>query len=385
MNQKTKDAITSGLVYGSSFFTVAILVLILGFIFINGIPNISMHFLTSSYEDETMYVNVPVTQDTNSKENPAASLGMSLALNDENQIVVEKIDSSSTTKQAVDMSGASAKLKKGDIISKVDATDLEETFATGDEGQILTAFSDSLNQAQNGTVRLKITRTGGGIVPMLITTLYMIVLSLVVAAPIGILSAVYLNEYAKQGKVVTLIRFAIQNLSGIPSIIYGLFGAIFFVQICHMSYSVLAGALTIAIILLPVIISTTEETLKAIPRGYRESSLGLGATKLQTIYKIILPNALPGILVAVILSVGRVVGESAALLLTSGTVASIPTALTGSKASGATLTIKAYTALKEQGNVGEACAIGVVLIVLIVVLNMLSKIVTNRYMAKQSS
>lgn len=383
MNQKTKDTITTTLVYGSSFLTVAVLILILGFIFINGIPNISMHFLTSDYTDKTMYVNVPVTDEKNTAENPAASLGLGLVLDDKNQIVIDKIEGNSTTEQAVDMSGASAKLKTGDIISKIDATDMEEIWKTGDVQQVFTAFSENLNQAQNQMVRLKVTRIGGGIIPMLVTTLYMILLSLLVAAPIGILSAVYLNEYAKQGKIVTVIRFAIQNLSGIPSIIYGLFGSIFFVQICKMSYSILAGALTIAIILLPVIISTTEETLKSIPRGYRESSLGLGATKLQTIYKIVLPNALPGILVAVILSIGRIVGESAALLLTAGTVASIPTALTGSKAAGATLTIKAYTALKEQGNIGEACAIGVVLIVLIVVLNLLSKMMTNRYMLKE--
>lgn len=383
MNQKMKDTITTGLVYGSSFLTVAVLILILGFIFINGIPNISMHFLTSNYEDKTMYVNIPVMDEINTRENPAASLGISVKLDEKNRVIIDKIESNSTVKEAVDMNGDSSKLKKGDIISKIDMTDLEEVWERGDEQQIFSTFSNSLNQAKNQIVRLKITRIGGGIIPMLVTTVYMILLSLLVAAPIGIFSAIYLNEYAKQGKLVTLIRFAIQNLSGIPSIIYGLFGSIFFVQVCKMSYSILAGALTIAIILLPVIISTTEETLKAIPKGYRESSLGLGATKLQTISKIILPNALPGILVAVILSIGRIVGESAALLLTAGTVASIPTAFTGSKASGATLTIKAYTALKEQGNIKEACAIGVVLIVLIIVLNLLSKIMTNRYMARQ--
>ncbi len=383
MNQKAKDTITAGFVYGSSFLTVAVLILILGFIFINGIPNISMHFLTSDYEDKTMYVNIPVTDEKNTVQNPAASLGISVKLDEKSQVVIDKIESDSSAKKAVDMNGEYCKLKKGDIISKIDAVDLEEVWESKDEQQIFSTFSDSLNQAQNQTVRLKITRLGGGIIPMLVTTLYMILLSLLVAAPIGILSAIYLNEYAKQGKIVTIIRFAIQNLSGIPSIIYGLFGSIFFVQICKMSYSILAGALTIAIILLPVMISTTEEALKAIPRGYRESSLGLGATKLQTISKVILPNALPGILVAVILSIGRIVGESAALLLTAGTVASIPTALTGSKASGATLTIKAYTALKEQGNIGEACAIGVVLIVLIIVLNLLSKMLTTRYTAKQ--
>lgn len=147
---------------------------------------------------------------------------------------------------------------------------------------------------------------------------------------------------------MTTIHFAIENLAGIPSIIFGLFGNLFFVKICHMQYSILAGALTLSIILLPTIITTTEEALKAIPKTYRESSLGLGATRLQTIARVVLPNALPGILVAVILSIGRIVGESAALLLTAGTVASIPKALVGNSASGATLTIKMYTLMKEK-------------------------------------
>ena len=238
-------------------------------------------------------------------------------------------------------------------------------------------------EEDNGQLRLRVERPGGGIVPMLVTTIYMILLSLLVAAPIGIFSAVYLIEYAKPGKIMTLIHFAIENLAGIPSIIYGLFGCLFFVRVCHFQYSLLAGALTLSIMLLPTIITTTEESLKAIPRTYRESSLGLGATKLQTVTKVVLPNALPGILVAVLLAMGRIVGESAALLLTAGTVASIPTALWGNAASGATLTIKMYTLMKEENDLTTACAIGIVLLVIVIVLNFASKMITKKLMSKK--
>lgn len=378
MNQKQKDSLMGVLVYGSSFFTVAILVIILGFIFIKGIPHINMKFLTSDYENKTTYVTVSLREDaTNFRE-----IGLQGKFNEENQWEITEIAKDSPVKNAVDMTGAVWEVKKGDVITKVGSVDVE-MMKDASEKEKEIAITQGMAEAQDGIVRLKVTRLGGGILPMVVTTLYMIVLSLAVAAPIGILAAIYLNEYAKPGKVVTLIRFAIQNLSGIPSIIYGLFGSLFFVQFCRMGYSILAGALTLSILLLPVIISTTEETLKSIPMAYRESSLGLGATKFQTISKVVLPNALPGILVAVILSIGRIVGESAALLLTAGTVASIPGALTGDSAAGATLTIKAYTALKEEGNIGEACAIGVVLMILIIVLNLASKMISKKYLSKQ--
>lgn len=213
-----------------------------------------------------------------------------------------------------------------------------------------------------------------GILPMIVATLYIIILSVIIATPIGVLAAVYLQEYAKQGKVVKLIRFATESLSGIPSIVYGLFGGIFFVVVLGFNYSLLSGALTVSIIILPVIIRTTEESLKTVPANYREASLGLGATRFQTLYKVILPSAVPGILSGLILSVGRVVGESAAILLTAGTVAQMPTGIFDSAR---TLTVHAYLVTKEKGNIEEACAIGVVLIVIILVLNTVAKLISK--------
>ena len=215
----------------------------------------------------------------------------------------------------------------------------------------------------------------GGIWPMIISTLYMVVVSLLIATPIGILSAVYLQEYAKQGRVVKVIRFSTECLAGIPSIIYGLFGALFFVSYLKLGYSILAGALTVSIIILPVIIRTTEEALKVVPLSYREASLGLGATKFQTLYKVILPSAVPGVLSGVILSIGRIVGESAAILLTAGTVAKMPE---GIMSSARTLTVHAYLVTKEAGDINQAAAIGIVLIVIILSLNTLAKFITKK-------
>ena len=216
----------------------------------------------------------------------------------------------------------------------------------------------------------------GGILPMIIATLYTVVISIVVATPIGILAAIYLTEYAKQGKIVKIIRFATESLSGIPSIVYGLFGSIFFVVTLKLGYSILAGSLTVAIIILPVIIRTTEEALKAVPPSYKEASLGLGATRFQTLYKVIVPSAIPGILVGVILSVGRVVGESAAILLTAGTVAKMPK---GIMSSARTLTVQSYLVTQESGDIGQATAVGIVLIVIILILNILTKLISKKF------
>lgn len=216
---------------------------------------------------------------------------------------------------------------------------------------------------------------GGGIKPFIISTLYTVALSLAIATPIGVLSAVYLQEYAKQGKMVKITRYSTEALAGIPSIVYGLFGAAFFVAALNFGYSLIAGSLTLSIIILPVIIRTTEEALKVVPSSYREASLGLGATKFQTLYKVILPSATPGILSGVILSMGRVIGESAALFLTAGTVYKIPKSI---MSSGRTLTVHAFLETKEKGDIASAAAAGIVLIVMILILNIVAKLISKK-------
>lgn len=215
----------------------------------------------------------------------------------------------------------------------------------------------------------------GGILPMIVSTVYMVGVSIAIATPIGILAAIYMQEYAKQGKLVKAIRFATESLAGIPSIIYGLFGGIFFVTVLKLSFSILSGALTVAIIILPLIIRTTEEALKTVPKSYREASLALGSTKFQTLYKVVLPSAVPGILSGIILSVGRVIGESAAIFLTAGTVAQMPSGIFDSAR---TLTVHAYLLTKESGDIQTAAALGIVLIFIVLTLNTIAKTIAKK-------
>lgn len=210
--------------------------------------------------------------------------------------------------------------------------------------------------------------------PSIINTLIIVGLSLVIAIPIGISAAVYLTEYAKPGsKLVELVRITADTLTGIPSIVYGLFGMLFFVTFLGWSYSMMAGAMTAAIMVLPLIMRSTEEALMSVPQSLREGSYGLGAGKVRTIFRIILPSAMPGILSGVILAVGRIIGETAALIYTSGTVANIPENLLGANASGRTLALHMYVLSGEGLNINEAYASGVVLLGVILIINFISK------------
>jgi len=215
-----------------------------------------------------------------------------------------------------------------------------------------------------------------GLMPMVVTTLYMIGVSLLISVPIGIFTAIYLVEYAKRGsKFVTLIRLATESLAGIPSIIFGLFGMLFFVITLKWSWSILAGALTLSIMVLPTIIRSTEEALKAVPDIYREGSFGLGAGKLRTVFRIVLPSAGSGILAAVILSIGRIVGETAAVILTAGTVAKIPLTL---MQSGRTLAVHMYLLAIEGIDFSQAYATAFVLIVIVLIINFLANYLVGK-------
>ena len=212
--------------------------------------------------------------------------------------------------------------------------------------------------------------------PSILNTLFMVAVALVIAGPLGIGSAVYLTEYAKKGnKFVSLIRLTTETLQGIPSIIYGLFGFLFFNGALKMGYSILSGGLTLAIMVLPVIMRTTEEALLAVPDSYREGSFGLGAGKCRTIFKLVLPSAIPGILAGIILSIGRIVGETAALIFTAGTVGEIAKGLTGS---GRTLAVHMYLLANEGLHIDKAYAVAVVLLVLVLCLNGVSSLIAGR-------
>lgn len=212
--------------------------------------------------------------------------------------------------------------------------------------------------------------------PAIINTILMVLLVLLFAIPVGVGGAIYLVEYANRGnKLVKLIRITAETLSGIPSIVYGLFGYLFFVIACGWGNSFLAGAITLAMMILPLILRTTEEALKSVPDSFREGSLGLGAGKLRTIFRIILPSAVPGILSGIILGIGRVVGETAALMYTAGTIAKIPGSLMDS---GRTLAVHMYALLSEGLYMEQAYASAVILLIVVLLINACSGWVAKR-------
>ena len=218
-----------------------------------------------------------------------------------------------------------------------------------------------------------------GILPNIINTLYMIVVTLLIAGPISIGGAIYLNEYATNKKLVHIISFTTEVLAGIPSIIYGLFGMLFFGGVLNLSYSILTGAFTLAIMILPIVSRNTQIALQAVPKSYREAALGIGATKWYMIRTVLLPSAIPGILTGIILAMGRIVAESAALLFTAGSLATLPRGLFEHLfSSGGTLTIQLYLEM-AKANYEVAFVIALILIVVVLVLNFLAKWISKRF------
>ena len=221
-----------------------------------------------------------------------------------------------------------------------------------------------------------------GIAGNLLNTLYMVIITLLIATPVGVGSAIYLNEYAKPGKIVSTIEFTTEILSGIPSIIFGLFGMVFFGTTLGFGYSILTGALTLTLMVLPLITRNTQEALKTVPESYRSGALGMGATKWYMIRTILLPSAMPGIITGIILAVGRIVGESAALLFTAGSGYLLPKSGMGFLhkilESGGTLTIQLYLCM-SKAQYGEAFGIAVVLLVLVLGINMLTKYLSGKF------
>ena len=212
--------------------------------------------------------------------------------------------------------------------------------------------------------------------PSLLHTIELTIMGLLLAVPLGVFAAVFMNEYAKKGsKLVALTGITSETLTGIPSIVYGLFGLLFFVEACHLRKTLISGALTIAIMVLPTILRTTQEALLAVPDTFREASYGLGAGKLRTVFKVILPTAMPGILSGIILAIGRIVGESAALIYTAGTITD---KFAAPLDSGRTLAVHMYLLSNEGLYTDQAYATAVVLLILVLLLNLGSKAVANR-------
>lgn len=223
-----------------------------------------------------------------------------------------------------------------------------------------------------------------GILPDILNTIYIVLATLIIVLPLGVGAAVYLTEYASNKKLVGIIEYAAETLSGIPSIIYGLVGMLFFCQFLGMKTSLLAGAMTLVIMNLPTIMRTTQESLKTVPQSYREGAFGLGAGKWRVIRTVVLPGCVDGIVTGCILSVGRILGESAALLFTAGFAHAVNGLIDGLGSAGATLTVALYVYAKEQGEFGVAFAIAAILMILTLLINMLATLVEKYFRRKKS-
>ncbi|MDO5017948.1 MAG: phosphate ABC transporter permease PstA [Lagierella massiliensis] len=233
---------------------------------------------------------------------------------------------------------------------------------------------------------LKYNSDNASMFPAIINTLIMVLLALLVAVPLGIMTAIYLAEYSnKENKIVRIVRVTADTLSAIPSIVYGLFGMLFFVIYLQWNISLLAGAMTTAIMILPLIMRSTEEAINAIPQALRDASFGLGAGKVRTIVRIVLPTAMPGILAGVILGIGRIVGETAALLFTSGTVAEVPKKIVGEASGGRTLALHMYALSSEGLKVDQAYATGVILLLVILLINGVSTLLAKKLGREQTN
>ena len=221
----------------------------------------------------------------------------------------------------------------------------------------------------------------GGIFPAIVGTLFLVLLSIIFASPLGIGTAIFLTEYTKESRLTKIIRFGVESLAGIPSIIYGLFGFIFFVNILHMGWSLLAGALTMTIMILPTIIRTCEEAIKAVPKNLRMVSYSLGATRWETTTKVVLPSAAPGILTGIMLSIGRAVGETAAVIFTMGSSLRLPTSFMDS---GRTMAVHFYILAREGISMEKAYATALVLVLSILTVNIAAYYIMNRFMKRYS-
>lgn len=380
--RRMSDILLTASIWLAAAATAGILFIIVGFIFSNGWSLISTEFLTRDANDTVRFVHfeserAAISTPIKIGEHHVLEIdgiGLSLELDEAYGIRVRDIASESPARGAVDNANQSFPIRRGQVLEAVNGF---RTSTDTDFEELAAAF----NGLSSFTLRVR--QLGGGVFPMMVSTVMLIFTALLIAAPIGVLAAIYMVEYAKQGHIVNTIRFAIEILAGLPSVVHGLFGMLFFTRMMGLGTSILAGALTMTILLLPIMIRSTEEALKTVPNSIRASSLGLGANKIQTIKKVILPSALPGITVGIILSIGRIVGESAALLFTVGTFARLPqNPATGNLSifeTGATMTLRAFIEVQEFGNVEMASAIGIVILIIVFTLNLFSKFITKKF------
>ncbi len=394
--RKAKDILRDSNVYLFSLFGVLILVLILFFVFSNGASYLTPSFLTSDYYSTNTTVSSSVDTAVGTYEDPGIdhvyfSTRWGIGLEDSTDheknrtVIITYIDKDSPFNHLtneVDQSEVRCELNRS--VSTLLLIDDEGMIFFGETRKGAEEAMKEFDKAKNISSMILHTE-GGGIRGSLLSTLWMIFLTLIVAVPLGILSAVYLSLIAKQNKLTDVLRSLIDMAGGIPTIIYGLVGAIVFIPLVSFfskksNGSLLSGALTLSAMLLPVIIKTTEEAIKTVPHSYQEGSLALGASQTQTIFKVVLPNALPGILTAVLLSVGRIIGESAALIYSMGTTIKDHVTLTEGSA---TLALHIYKLVAfENPNFGAACAISIIILAIDLVLSLFVKLISYRFIKK---
>lgn len=380
MGRKVKDGIMQAITYISSSLSIIVLVTIIGYLLIHGVGLLNWDFLTSPYHSKVIVVDqIEAEKNTtvNYQGDGYYSVDYDVALidtvdNHHNKlIVIDYVGENSPFKQAaVNDSLESMYLEINgheQFISKIRMQDAKNTLALLHSSTAVNSFSYQI--------------IGGGIYGSLITTLLLIVVSIALVLPIGIGSALYLTEYAKATKINKLIKSGIEILTGVPSIIFGLMGVTVLYPLTTYfgatSTSILLGSFTMVVILLPIVIRSCEEALLVVPQTLRDGSLSLGATKTQTIFKVVLPCALDGILTGVLLSIGRVIGETAALVYTTSTVINDAPNLLGQ---GTSLSLMIWTVMSgEQPNFELASAISLIILIIVILVNIIVKVIGRRY------
>ncbi len=388
---RTKDRILQGMTYFASFISLFVLLMIVGFVFSNGIRLLNWDLVTHNYEavnhiagmesdDLCNCENRQIEEDENLfySEKWGIALKDDINLEGSSVIVVAYVDENSPLQSMTDKGVGEEALSLG-----IDYSIIRIAFEGKPTALSRYGAEDMIKALdESDTFReLEYTTTGGGIRGSIITTLYLIGLTLAIALPIGISSAVYLNEYAKNTRINRTIRSLIEMLTGVPSVIYGLMGLAVFVPITvsltkATGGNLISGSLTLAVILLPVIIRTTEESLKVVPDELRFASLALGASKTQTTAKVVLPNAFPGILTATLLAIGRIIGESAALVFAIGTTIKDDVSLTDKSTS---LAVHIWSMMTDEpANIELSATIALIILIIVLSMNISIKLLTKR-------
>ena len=399
--RRLKDAVLNAITYLSSGISVLVLAAIFIFVFTQGFSSLSFDLLTGNYWANNYLTAVEADRNAPDHFQAPKDLGKDVAFSkawgvgfvdalDENKepiVLIEYIDEASPFASLIDKSVHDQEAK----LSAEVGYQVERINYMGKDGHVKIVgnlmsndakqVAQTLDQNAQSIQEMYFKTPGGGIRGSILATLYLIVVALLVSLPLGIAAAIYLREYASKNKLTDWIRSAVEMLSGVPSIIFGLMGVTVLFPITQLfgatTTNILLGGLTLAVILLPTIIRSCEEALIVVPQSLRDASLSLGASKSQTIFKVVLPNAIPGILTGVLLSIGRVIGESAALIYTMGTyVNDAPQLLS----QGTSLAVHIYNIMSsEQPNFELACAISIVILVFVLILNISIKWISRRF------